>query len=96
MQGPQGRAGPLNVDGKIYIKFRPKGTAPQDAYAASTAQCDPGDTLVGGGFEMTMDSGGSIRQLTSFGYHHNQAWEAVVLTDVPSAITSQAFCFNNP
>jgi hypothetical protein len=101
--GPQGPAGPQSIAGKTYFVDGPliQNQNPADSFAA----CNPGDTLLSGGFFLlpsNLSNEDYVSAFYSYPVNSNQ-WRAVinVVDNSPPSnptpdIQARAYCFDNP
>ena len=103
--GPQGQAGPNQINASIiYKQFSSVTKSPlllpiEDFATNSTARCLPGDVVLSGGYRVEPSDSNNVlfekivrTQPTSA----NNGWTTVIFADNEFLLQSIALCFNNP
>lgn len=96
-EGPQGPPGPQSIDGKVYEVVGDE-VEGNNKIITSTANCDEGDTVMSGGFDISPQSWDTTGAIQSGPTSDLDGWEATVETGgkIDTTLTATAVCFDNP
>jgi hypothetical protein len=94
-QGATGPEGPQSMEGKAYSVVGETATG-NDSPTTSTANCESGDTVMGGGYDITIIALENTENIHSGPANGMTGWTATIDVHGTIGITAIAVCFDNP